>query len=65
MEDYYSAYRKNEWSYIVAPEKNWIIELVEHSRISFSENVIDDRYPIVYSWGEGSDLLEEQDFWGH
>ena len=35
LEDYYSAYQKNEWSYVVEPQKTQIIEVVEHNRISF------------------------------
>lgn len=65
LEDYYSAYQKNEWSYVVEPQKTQIIETVEHSRISFSEKVDDDGYYIVYSWGNGPDLLEELDIRGH
>lgn len=49
LEDYYSAYQKNEWSYIVEPQKTQIIKVVEHSRISFSEKVDGDGYYIVYS----------------
>ena len=65
LEDYYSAYQKNEWSYVVEPQKTQIIEVVEHNRISFSEKVDDEGYYIVYSWGDGPDLLEELDFRGH
>ena len=65
LEDYYSAYQKNEWPYVVEPQKNQIIEVVEHSMISFSEKVGDNGYYIVYSWGDGPDLLEELDFRGH
>ena len=65
LEDYYSAYQKNEWSYVVEPQKSQIIEVVEHNRISFSEKVDDEGYYIVYSWGDGPDVLEELDFRGH
>jgi len=65
LEDYYSAYQKNEWSYVVEPQKTQIIEVVEHNRISFSEKVGDEGYYIVYSWGDGPDVLEELDFRGH
>lgn len=65
LEDYYSAYQKNEWSYIVEPQKTQIIKVVEHSRISFSEKVDGDGYYIVYSWGNGPDILEELDIRGH
>lgn len=65
LEDYYSVYQKNEWSYVVEPQENQIITVVEHSKISFSEMVDDEAYYIVYSWGDGPDLLEELDFRGH
>ena len=68
LEDHYSAYQKNECSYLVEPQKNQIIEVIEHSRISFSEKVDDGRYCryyIAYLWGDGPDLLEELDFRGH
>lgn len=63
--NYYSAYRKNEWSYVVEPQKTQIIEVVEHSRIGFSEKVDDDGYYIVYSWGDAPELLEELDIRGY
>jgi hypothetical protein len=65
LEDYYSAYQKNEWSYVVEPQKTQIIEAVEHSRIRFSEKIDDEGYYIVYSWGDGPELLEELDIRGH
>ena len=65
LEDYYSVYQKNEWSYVVEPQENQSITVVDHSKISFSEMVDDEAYYIVYSWGDGPDLLEELDFRGH
>ena len=65
LEDYYSVYQKNEWSYVVERQENQIITVVEHSKISFSEKVDDEGYYIVYSWGDGPNLLEELDFRGH
>lgn len=65
LEDYYSVYQKNEWSYVVEPQENQIITVIEHSKISFSEKVDDEGYYIVYSWGDGPDVLEGLDFRGH
>lgn len=65
LEDYYSVYQKNDWSYVVEAQKTQIIEVVEHSRISFSEKIDDEGYYIVYSWGDGSEILEELDIRGH
>lgn len=67
LEDYYSAYQKNEWSYIIEPQKTQTIKVIENRRISFSEKVDDDGYYIVYSWGDGPDIdiLEELDIRGH
>ena len=47
--------------YMVEPQKTQIIEAVEHSRIRFSEKIDDEGYYIVYSWGDGPELLEELD----
>lgn len=65
LEDYYSAYQKNEWSYIVEPQRSQIIEGIEHGRISFQEKVGNAGYYIVYSWGDGPDILEDLDLRGH
>lgn len=65
LEDYYSVYQKNEWSYVVEPQKSQIIEVVEHSTISFLKKVDEDGYYIVYSWGNGPDFLEKLDFRAH
>ncbi len=65
LEDYYSVYQKNDWSYVVEAQKTQIIEMVEHSRISFSEKIDDEGYYIVYSWGDGPEILEELDIRGH
>lgn len=65
LEDYYSTYQKNEWSYVVEPQESQTISAAEHSAISFSEKVGDNGYYIVYSWGDGPVLLEELDFRGH
>lgn len=65
LEDYYSVYWKNEWTYVVEPQKNQSIEVVEHSRIRFSEKVGNEGYYIVYSWGDGPELLEQLDIRGH
>ena len=60
-----TVYQKNEWSYMVEPQKTQIIEAGEHSRIRFSEKIDDEGYYIVFSWGDGPELLEELDIRGH
>lgn len=68
LEDYYSQYRKNEWSYIVEEQKGSEIKAVEHRNLEFKElRDIDDsdKYYIVYSWGESKFALADMDIRGH
>ena len=65
LENYYSAYQKNEWSYVVEPQKGQNVEVVEHGMIRFSKKIDDDSYYIVYSWGDGPGVFRELDFRGH
>ena len=44
---------------------NDVDEFKAESEDSFSEKVDDEGYYIVYSWGDGPNLLEELDFRGH
>lgn len=65
LRDYYSDFKKNEWSYIVEQQEGPSINLIEHGTISFSKAVEGENYYIVYSWGTGNSLLEGIDFRGH
>ena len=52
LDAYYSEYRSNGWEY-------------EHGGLQFSEEIKDNSYYIVYSWGSGNSLLRELDIRGH
>lgn len=65
LREYYSSYRKNEWSYIVEEQEGQSVEVIEHGTITFPEPVSENGYYIVYSWGDGPDFLKECDFRGH
>ena len=41
------------------------IEVIDHGTLQFSEEIKDNCYYIVYSWGSGNSLLEELDIRGH
>ena len=65
LETYYSDYRSNEWEYLVEIQKGQSIEVIDHGGLQFSEEIEDDGYYIVYSWGSGNSLLKELDMRGH
>lgn len=68
LEDYYSQYRKNQWSYIVEEQNGSEIKIVEHRKLEFKElrDIYDlDKYYIVYSWGESKYALADMDIRGH
>ena len=65
LDDFYSHHRKNEWEYLVAVQAGHDISFIELERLCFSQEVSDDGYYIVYSWGQGIELLEMLDIRGH
>ena len=65
LEDFYSNYRENGWEYLVDPQPGRDIAVVEHERLHFSKEAADDGYYIIYSWGQGMELLEMMDIRGH
>ena len=65
LETYYSDYRSNEWEYLVEIQKGQSIEVIDHGGLQFSEEIEDDGYYIVYSWGSGNSFLKELDIRGH
>lgn len=40
------------------------VEMIEHGGLQFSEEIKDNSYYIVYSWGSGNSLLRELDIRG-
>ncbi|MBE5887170.1 MAG: hypothetical protein E7284_12330 [Lachnospiraceae bacterium] len=65
LDAYYSGYRSNEWEYLVETQEGQTIEVIDHGTLQFSEEIKDNCYYIVYSWGSGNSLLEELDIRGH
>lgn len=65
LDAYYSDYRSNEWEYLVETQEGQPIEVIDHRRLQFTEEIKDSGYYIVYSWGSGNSLLEELDIRGH
>lgn len=65
LETHYSNYRSSEWEYLVEVQKGQSIEVIDHGTLQFSEEVANNSYYIVYSWGSGIALFEELDIRGH
>ena len=65
LDAYYSDYRSNEWEYLVEVQEGQYVEMIEHGGLQFSEEIKDNSYYIVYSWGSGNSLLRELDIRGH
>ena len=64
LDAYYSGYRSNEWECLVETQEGQTIEVIDHGILQFSEEIKDNGYYIVYSWGSGNSLLEELDIRG-
>ena len=65
LDAYYSDYRSNEWECLVETQEGQTIEVIDHGILQFSEEIKDNGYYIVYSWGSGNSLMEELDIRGH
>ena len=65
LDAYYSEYRSNGWEYLVEVQEGQSVEMIEHGGLQFSEEIKDNSYYIVYSWGSGNSLLRELDIRGH
>lgn len=66
LDEYYSAYRENEWDYVVEVQDSREVECIEHSHIWFSTDVEpSESYYIVYSWGSAVSSLGDFDLRGH
>lgn len=67
LEDYYTPYRKDEWHYIVEPQKGTVIRPLE-GREEFSvqgEKREEEKYYIVYSWGSSGFPFQDWDLRAH
>lgn len=65
LDVYYSAYRRNEWEYIVAAQNRQEIEGIDHLVLKFSKKVEKSGYYIVYTWGDAPAFFKEIDIRGH
>lgn len=68
LNEYYSQYQDNEWSYVVEPQDGTEITVIEHGNLSFSsmDNVnYFNGYYIIYSWGNSNYPLSDFDIRGH
>lgn len=57
LDAYYSDYRSNEWEYLVEIQEGQPIEVIDHGKLQFTEEIKDSGYYIVYSWGNENSLL--------
>ena len=66
LDRYYSAYRKNEWQYIVGTQTSNDIAQVEHTPLKFGSKLSHgDNYYIIYTWGTGITPFSLLDIRGH
>lgn len=65
LEAYYSKYRHNEWSYLVARQDTQEIQVVEHVALSFLSDISDKHCYIIYSWGNGIEPFSGFDLRGN
>lgn len=66
LDQYYSAYRKTDWDYIVQEQKTQSIDVIEHGLASFETEMSDEKnYYIIYSWGDGISPFQDFDLRGN
>lgn len=65
LDQYYSAYRENQWNYIVEEQVTQELGIIEYGSFLFNTDVSDGHFYIVYSWGDGLPLLRDIDLRGH
>lgn len=61
LDNYYSKYRENYWSYLVSEQKSSQIKFIEHGYLEFDslKDTVDfNGYYVVYSWGNNNSLLD-------
>ena len=65
--NYYSKYRKNDWSYLIEKQESNRINILENGEYNFKNMTENnkDNYYIIYSWGKASNFLLEIDLRGH
>ncbi|KTD85626.1 hypothetical protein UQ64_19220 [Paenibacillus etheri] len=68
LNNFYSKYRENEWSYIVEKQVSNNITFIEHRDLKFKALKADEtliNYYIVYTWGSSDYPLSDLDIRGH
>ena len=65
LQVYYSNYADNEWTYIVEPQLNNKIKVIEHGYLNFDSDINGDGFFIVYSWGDTDSIFADFDIRGH
>ena len=68
VENHYSKFRENDWSYIVDAQEGEFVAVLEHESLSFDilEDEVDlDNFYIVYTWGDSDYPLSMLDIRGH
>lgn len=65
LDAYYSDYRSNEWECLVETQEGQHIEVIDHGTLQFSEEIKDNGYYIVYSWGSSSHPFGDLDIRGN
>ena len=65
LQAYYSSYADNEWTYIVEPQLDNKINVIEHGYLEFDSDINGDGYFIVYSWGDTDSIIADLDIRGH
>ena len=65
LQAYYSNYTDNEWTYIVVPQLDNKINVIEHGYLEFDSDINGDGYFIVYSWGDTDSIIADLDIRGH
>ena len=65
LQAYYSNFADNEWTYIVEPQLDNKIKVIEHGNLYFDSDINGDGYFIVYSWGNTDSIIADFDIRGH
>ncbi len=65
LQRYYSNYTDNEWTYVVEPQQNSKINVIEHGNLEFESKIDGAGFYIVYSWGSNNSNFADFDIRGH
>lgn len=66
LDNYYSTYRVGKWDCLVATQEGQEIEIIEHGELLFDVDMVsDEKYYIVYTWGNGIIPFSEFDVRGN